>query len=372
MLPSQGRGRRFEPGSPLLVMSYTKQQLKRFTLSHSLFSPVSLKEAIEKLKFVQIDPIRSPAPTQDLMLRHRVTNYHVGDISKQYELLGLEEDFFYAHGYLTREVWRLLHPRTSVDLSTFDKEVLETVRKIGEIHPKDLEKYFEKKRELNWWGGYSRSSKMALDRLHYYGLLRVVRREGSNRVYQAFSLDNEVLSLEERVSKLILVMVDIMAPVTSKTLSQSLHRIHHHFGNTKQIIKKLLDSGELSQQTIDGLTYLWPTEKLKDLKISQSVKFLSPFDPVVRDRFRFEHLFGWLYQFEAYVPSIKRIRGYYAMPLLWGEEMIGWANIKRVNKELNIDLGFTTSCPKSKEFDKELEEEVNRLKIFLANDTLEE
>ena len=349
----------------LLVMSYTKRQLKLLTLSHSLFSPTSLKEAIEKLKFVQIDPIRSPAPAQDLILRHRVKNYHIGDISKQYIALGLEEDFFYAHGYLTREVWKLLHPRSSLGLSTFDKEVLETVQKIGEIHPKDLEKYFEKKREVNWWGGYSRSSKMALDRLHYYGLLRVVRREGSNRVYQAFSLENDMLSLDERLSNIIMVMVNIMAPVTSKTLSQSLHRIHRHFGNTKQIIKKLLDTGKLSQQTIDGLTYLWPAEELIEGEISQNVKFLSPFDPVVRDRFRFEHVFGWLYQFEAYVPLQKRIRGYYAMPLLWGEEMIGWANIKRVDKDLSVDLGFISSRPKSKQFEEQLEAEVIRMKTFM-------
>ncbi len=56
------------------------------------------------------------------------------------------------------------------------------------------------------------------------------------------------------------------------------------------------------------------------------VRFLAPFDPVVWDRRRFEHLWGWPYRFEAYTPSAKRIRGYYAMPLLWCDRVIGWAN----------------------------------------------
>lgn len=56
---------------------------------------------------------------------------------------------------------------------------------------------------------------------------------------------------------------------------------------------------------------------------SPQVNFLAPFDPLVWDRRRFEHLWGWSYRFEAYTPPAKRVRGYYAMPLLWGERVIG-------------------------------------------------
>ncbi len=349
-------------------MEYTKNQLKRFTLSRSLFSTTTLKSAVQKLSFVQIDPIRFPAPAQDLILRHRVKDYHVGDIDRLAPSLGLEEDFLYAHGYLTQDVWGLLHPREKVELTDFDKQVYETVRKMGSFHPKELEKHFDKAREINWWGGYSRSSKMALDRLHYYGLLRIVGRQGGNRLYEAFSSKHVAIPIEERLKKIVMAMVQIMAPVSSKNLSQSMHRIHRQYGNTRPIIKSLVESGELEMHVVDGMTYLWPKGVLKESEVSPSVKFLAPFDPVVRDRFRFEHLWGWLYQFEAYVPAAKRIRGYYAMPILFGEEMVGWANVKRKDSGLDVDVGFVHGRPKSKQFESELEMEIERMKKFLEKD----
>ena len=55
----------------------------------------------------------------------------------------------------------------------------------------------------------------------------------------------------------------------------------------------------------------------------------QPFDPIVWDRRRFEHLWGWAYRFEAYTPEAKRQFGYYAMPLLWGDRVIGWVNLAK-------------------------------------------
>lgn len=346
-------------------MTMTQSQLRHFTLSHSLFPPTNIKQAINHLKFIQIDPIRSPARAQDLILRHRVKDYQLGDIDRQYTKLELEEDFLYAHGYITRDLWQLLHPRNEVTLTEFDTHVLETVSQLPEIHPRDLDQYFEKQTESNWWGGSSRSSKMALDRLHYYGLLRVVRRDKGLRIYQVMETNPSSLNLTERLAQIVLAIVHIMAPVTSKTLSQSMHRIHRHYGDTRPIIKKLLTDGLLQQQTIDRLTYLWPADSVHEKEIPQTVKFLAPFDPVVRDRFRFQHLWGWLYQFEAYVPAAKRIRGYYALPLLWQEDIIGWANAKVVNKQLDLDLGFIKSRPKDKHSKSQLDAEISQLKQFL-------
>ena len=57
------------------------------------------------------------------------------------------------------------------------------------------------------------------------------------------------------------------------------------------------------------------------------MRLLAPFDPVVWDRRRFEILWGWAYRFEAYTPAAKRTLGYYALPLLWRDRVIGWGNL---------------------------------------------
>ena len=66
-----------------------------------------------------------------------------------------------------------------------------------------------------------------------------------------------------------------------------------------------------------------------------TVRLLAPFDPVVWDRRRFELLWNWAYRFEAYTPVPKRRWGYYALPLLWREGVIGWANASVAGRRLD-------------------------------------
>ena len=64
-------------------MLITLDDLRRFAVARSLFKPTTLKRALDRLGFVQADPIRAPARAQDLILRHRVKNYHAGDLERQ-------------------------------------------------------------------------------------------------------------------------------------------------------------------------------------------------------------------------------------------------------------------------------------------------
>jgi uncharacterized protein YcaQ len=96
---------------------------------------------------------------------------------------------------------------------------------------------------------------------------------------------------------------------------------------------------------------------------------LSPFDPVVWDRRRFELLWGWAYRFEAYTPVPKRKLGYYALPLLWRDRVIGWANVSVPRGELRAELGFVESWrPSDRGFKRELERELDRMRRFLLGE----
>jgi uncharacterized protein len=100
---------------------------------------------------------------------------------------------------------------------------------------------------------------------------------------------------------------------------------------------------------------------------SDDVRLLAPFDPVVWDRRRFELLWGWGYRFEAYTPVSKRLRGYYALPLLWRDRVIGWGNVPVKDGELQPDFGFVEARPRrDRVFTRELEAELDRMRTFLA------
>ena len=95
-------------------MAPSLADLRRFAVARSLFPPTTLKRALNKLGFVQADPIRAPARAQDLTLRHRVKGYRAGDLERRYASLGIEEDVFVNYGFVPSAVYALMHPRADM------------------------------------------------------------------------------------------------------------------------------------------------------------------------------------------------------------------------------------------------------------------
>src|ERR1700737_3701542 len=103
-------------------MLITLDDLRRFAVAHSLFTPTTLKRALDRRGFVQADPIRAPARAQDLTLRHRVKDYRAGDLERRYAKLGVEEDFFLTYGFVTSSVQALMHPRSDTCVPAESRE----------------------------------------------------------------------------------------------------------------------------------------------------------------------------------------------------------------------------------------------------------
>jgi uncharacterized protein YcaQ len=337
-------------------------------VTRSLFQPTTLAAAIRRLGFVQADPIRAPARAQDLILRHRVTGYRAGDLERRYPQLELEEDILYAYGFLPRPIAQLLLPRRTPPLSRLEQRVLDAVERVGAVHPRDLEAEFGRDRVVNAWGGVSQATKHTLERLHYRGLLRIARRDTGIRVYEPALPLLDPQSGRERYRRLLVAVAHVLAPVPERTLraiAAPLRRSAPEIRDHRAVLRDLIASGELAPQVIDGVVYLWPGAGAARAEAPPAVRFLAPFDPLVWDRRRFAHFWGWEYRFEAYTPPAKRVRGYYAMPLLWEDQVIGWVNAVVVGGRLDIDLGFVAKRPVERAFSRELDAEIARLEAFL-------
>ena len=351
------------------MITESLRRLRGYAVAGSLFEPAALQAAIDRLGFVQADPIRSPARAQDLILRHRVKGYRAGNLERQYPRLDIEEDYLYAYGFVSRRTWRLLHPRRTSKLNALEEKILKAVLEGGETHPARLEEHFGRKRMINAWGGNSKTTTYALDNLHYRGFLRIVRRENGIRLYAPARPQAEPLPSAERLKGRILALVNILAPVPEKTLhtltAPLLRRHFPGFGAARTVLSDMVRAGELRKETAEGLDYILPAVKMPAAEAPPRVRFLAPFDPLVWDRRRFEHFWKWPYRFEAYTPPAKRLRGYYAMPLLWGDDVIGWANASAAGGKLRVETGFVAKRPSEKNFKSELEAEIESLKEFL-------
>lgn len=346
------------------------RDMRSFSISYSLARHATLQAAIDSLGLVQADPIRAPARAQDLILRQRVEGYRAGDIESRYPRLDVEEDLLYAYGYVSRAVHGVVHPRSyGGALSDFDAAVLDTVRGLGPTHPNTLAEHFGSRRVVNSWGGYSRATKQSLERLHYLGFLRVARRENGTRVYEAADRPAETLPPTERLSQLALAIARVLAPVPLKTLQAIVARMRRWFAggvDHRLAVRRLFETDELASGPLDDVVYAWPAGSAVSEEPPQRVRFLAPFDPVVFDRTRFEHLWGWSYRFEAYTPPARRLRGYYAMPMLWRDQFVGWANASWQGDVLDVKLGFCNGRPRDRRFRTEADAEAGRLEAFLA------
>jgi uncharacterized protein YcaQ len=73
-----------------------------------------------------------------------------------------------------------------------------------------------------------------------------------------------------------------------------------------------------------------------------------------------------VYRFEAYTPAPKRKLGYYALPLLWRDRVMGWGNLAVKGGELKSEFGYVESPPRERSFKRELEAELARMRAFLG------
>jgi uncharacterized protein YcaQ len=356
----------------------TLTDLRRFAVSRSLFPPTTLGDAVGRLGFVQADPIRAPARAQDLMLRHRVNDYRTGDLERGYAQLDIEEDVFINYGYVPRGVQALMHPRTAAarpvsPRSTRERELLTFIRERGEVHPRDVDSHFSHGTVTNYWGGSSRATTNLLESMHYRGLVRVARRDRGIRIYTArehAAASVGAAARRAQIDALVDVVVRTYAPLPRASLSAVIGRLRYAVPQRRGELKGALQRAlkRLAYARVENVDWYWPAEERwpRDTP-DQRVRLLTPFDPVVWDRRRFELLWGWTYRFEAYTPGPQRKLGYYALPLLWRDEAIGWANITVKNGELRSEFGYAKSRPPhDRLFVRELAAELDRMRTFLG------
>lgn len=370
-------------------MPLTLDDMRRFAVARSLFRPTTLARALNQFGFVQADPIRAPARAQDLMLRHRVKNYRAGDLERRYAQLGVEEDFFINYGFVTRRLQALMHPRPhrlvpaqgAVPATPRKRKkaelLLQFVRERGTVHPREVDAHFSHGSVENYWGGSSNATTHLLDLMHYQGLLRVVRRENGIRLYAEHQHGLGPTSKEERHARLDAladVAIGIYAPLPARSLSFVVRRLRYAVPQWEKEITATIQRAKhrLRHEHVDGVDWYWPADENPARSAPQdTVRLLAPFDPIAWERSRFELLWGWAYRFEAYTPVAKRVRGYYALPLLWRENIIGWANLSVVEGRLKAETGYVAAeAPNDAAFRRELEAELDRMRIFLGLEEL--
>lgn len=356
-------------------MTLDLDALRRYAVARTFFGSPDPVAAVERMGFVQYDPIRAPACAQDLILRHRVDGYRDGDLDRAYPAAALEEAYLHVYGVMPVARAHALHPRgdegtwrVEREHPTLARRVLRHANAREATHPRALAEALGAIATTGAWGGEQSATTRILDMLHYRGRLRIAHRDAGIRVYAPPRPRPRATGAVARGRMLLDVLLRLYAPLPASTLLRLARMVGGDaLGNERRAdaVASFARSRGVARATIGGIRYLWPAdEDPLAAAVDERVRVLAPFDPLTWDRRRFEHLWGWEYRFEAYTPPARRVYGYYALPILWRDRVVGWANARPADGGVAFSTHFAGRRPRDAAFRPALEAELDALTRF--------
>jgi uncharacterized protein len=209
-------------------------------------------------------------------------------------------------------------------------DVLARIRDSGPITAGDLEQRVGKKG--SWWSWDD--GKIVLEHLFQRGLLVAIRRRRDfareydlpERVLPASVLDAATPTEAEARKELLALAARSMGVATFNDLTDYHRQIN---APCKPLVAELVEEGVLRRVTVEGWTM--PAYLHRDATVPRAVDaraLLSPFDSLVWYRARAERVFDFHYRIEIYTPAPKRRFGYYVLPFLLGDRLVGRVDLK--------------------------------------------
>jgi uncharacterized protein YcaQ len=308
--------------------------------------PAATPAAVRHLGYVQIDTIHVIERCHHHILFTRIPDYRREHLHQAQSLdKTVFEYWTHALAYLPSEDFRFYvrdmrtywSRRGVWFTNTKDNDVrrvLTRIRKNGALTIRDIDDDVLVDKDHAW--ASRKPSKRALQLAFYKGLVTVSQRAGMLKTYELTARHfgwqrPPAAATTQQVSEHLLDRALRSQGVVS------LDSITYLNPSGKPSIKRVIDQRvrrkELIPVAVEGAAEKWqhwsrPETLEQPLEGGDLVHILSPFDPLVNQRKRSMLFFNYEHRFEAYVPKPKRVFGYFACPVLLGEEIVAAIDLK--------------------------------------------
>jgi hypothetical protein len=350
--------------------------------------PPATAAAVEHLGYVQIDTINVIERSHHHILWSRIPGYRRGDLRQAQSVdKSVFEYWTHALSYVPTKHLRFFIPAMkrhkreghkwfSSVRPADSRKVLRLIRRDGALTIRDIDDDVLVDKEHLW--ASRKPSKRALQLLFYTGMLTISERNGMLKTYELmqrhFGWDKppKGASAGEVAAYLLERALRAQGVV-------SLDSICHLDAPSKPQVRRLIETkvrrGELVPVALEGAGKQehWAEPAVLEGaagETSELVHILSPFDPLIIQRRRTHLFFGYEHRFEAYVPREKRVFGYFALPVLVGDDIVAAIDLKtdRQNRDLLVQKWNWVGNGKARHartgFKSRIEEELHRFERF--------
>jgi uncharacterized protein YcaQ len=309
--------------------------------------PAATPAAVEHLGYVQIDTINVIERCHHHILFTRIPSYQRAHLSQAQSVdKTVFEYWTHALSYLPTSTMRFYvgamkrrwHERSVWFASVTDKDlrkVMGLLRRQGALTIRDIDDDVLVDKEHLW--ASRKPSKRALQLAFYRGTVTISRRTGMLKTYELMTRHFAWQKLPRPASEKETLIYLLDRGLRAQGIV-SLDSLCHLDAPRKQGIKRLIEArvrrGELVAVDLKGADKMhWTRPEMLDAggepdPAGDLVHILSPFDPLVLQRKRLQLFFGYEHRFEAYVPKPKRVYGYFALPVLIGDEIVAAIDLK--------------------------------------------
>lgn len=339
------------------ALTISADHARRFLVTRHLLAPpralpadpASVLRVIDRLGSLQFDPLEVPgARNHELVLHARIAGYQRGWIEQW--LYGPDRRLIelYNKSLNILPMGELPHYRISwtrnapeVDNGILRDQApvaMAILEKLTTDGPLSTDAFSEHGHAVDWWWAPTRASRAVMEALFVAGRIGIARRDGNRRHYDLIEriVPPDLLDVhepeEEAMAHRLLSRyrgVGLMGATTPIDVLLGTGKAPER----KRRLEQLVEDGALLPVEVDGLRglryILADEESILDETADPAslppprVTFLAPLDPVAWDRRLLRDLFGFDYLWEVYVPAAKRRWGYYVMPMLFGDRLVG-------------------------------------------------
>ena len=317
--------------------------------------PESVLRVVDRLGSLQFDPLEVAGRNHDLILLARIAGYRREWTDRWlYEDRRLYETYNKGLSIVPvaempwyRLTWERSHARLHSEGEAFDthaplvEELLTRIRERGPLLPRDV----GPREAIDWYWRPTNQVRAILEGLAQAGILGIARRERNLRVYDlverlfpAEILATRVSEQEQRLHRMLSRYRGngLLGASGNQELWVSTYR---RPGEKQELRTELVESGQLVPVAVEGLKgdrFVLPSDLALLEQAEREVAvggppggaeygaaFLAPLDPLVWDRDLLRKLFDFDYLWEVYVPEAKRRWGYYVLPILYGDRLVG-------------------------------------------------